>query len=334
LSWANRLIEKKKLPTLFITLSCAELFWEDIKRLMQDRINFLPANQAVKLDTKSDVMKCIRDYSIVVQEFFIIKVKHWMENYAMEIFGIDHYFIRFEFADGRGEIHAHTIASANNMHVYELAYDNRHDERRKIQIFDDYATNVLGLTATHPATLSDGSLPLDRVIEPEGSLSKSQVYSSNYCPCSKRYNTVVNLTHDLEKLVNAVQTHKCGKYCLKKRVNGQRYCRAGCGKEMTEGECNTPGFKHTSNSNITRELNGTYKLCLKRNSSRMVQTSTYLLSVWRANCDLQLLLYQSDPRNPDLVEISAVTEYVVSYACKAHSKTTQEVDVLNSLILG
>jgi hypothetical protein len=45
---------------------------------------------------------------------------------------------------------------------------------------------------------------------------------------------------------------------------------------------------------------------------------------------VQLLLYDSDPRNPDLYEISKVTDYIVSYACKGNSKMETEVDTMRT----
>jgi hypothetical protein len=34
------------------------------------------------------------------------------------------------------------------------------------------------------------------------------------------------------------------------------------------------------------------------------------------NCDFTVLLYTSNPKNPDPEDISRVTDYVVSYNCK------------------
>ena len=64
----------------------------------------------------------------------------------------------------------------------------------------------------------------------------------------------------------------------------------------------------------------------------MVQSSLNLMRMWRANCDVQLLLFESDPRNPDLLEMSKVTDYVVSYTCKGNLSMESEVDVLSSLV--
>ena len=90
-SWINRLIVLQKgHPTLFVTLSCAEHYWSDVKSLWEDRTKFLPIHDRPDLTSKAAVMRVIKDYSIVVQEFFRTKVKHWLENFAKKIFGIQH----------------------------------------------------------------------------------------------------------------------------------------------------------------------------------------------------------------------------------------------------
>ena len=191
----------------------------------------------------------------------------------------------------------------------------------------------LGLTAMHPASDRYGELIPDCVLEPEGTLSRSVTYLPSYCPCYKRLSEVTNHSSDIIGLVNAVQTHRCGNYCMRsKSATTQRYCRAGCGLETTKGGCDTPGFSIRYEPAIAREANGTFKLSLKRNSTRMVQSSIKLLRLWRANCDVQLLIYKSDPHNPDVYEVSKVTDYVVSYACKGNSTTATVIQVMNSLV--
>ena len=334
LSWINRMIEiGRGPPTLFITLSCAEHFWPDVKRLLEDRFSHLPMNNRPTLETKSDVMKAIREYSIVVQEFFVKKVHHWITTLGKDVLRIQNYFVRFEFTEGRGEIHAHILAVADNIDVYKAAYDCGDDEKARIDIFVRYATDELGLTAMHPASDRYGEIIPDCVIEPEGTLSRSVTYLPSYCPCYKRLSEVTNHSSDIIGLVNAVQTHRCGNYCMRsKSATTQRYCRAGCGLETTKGGCDTPGFSIRYEPAIAREANGTFKLSLKRNSTRMVQSSIKLLRLWRANCDVQLLIYKSDPHNPDVYEVSKVTDYVVSYACKGNSTTATEIQVMNSLV--
>jgi hypothetical protein len=121
---------------------------------------------------------------------------------------------------GGGDIGKCIINNVNNFikeHVspfnykyYDFITENCVDIKDNII---QYAENILGLSATHPATDAEGNIILDRVVQPEGTLQTAIVYSANYCPASKRLSNITDVGDDLEKLVNAVQTHKCGNYC-------------------------------------------------------------------------------------------------------------------------
>ena len=50
-----------------------------------------------------------------------------------------------------------------------------------------------------------------------------------------------------------------------------------------------------------------------------------MLQSWRANCDVQILLYDSNPKAPDISEISRVTDYVVAYSCKGNATLKEEI---------
>ena len=75
------------------------------------------------------------------------------------------------------------------------------------------------------------------------------------------------------------------------------------------------------------------KLYMPRNHPRVVQTSTDLLQSWRANCDVQFLIYNSDPRNPDVLDIARVTDYIVSYSCKGNATMKEEKEQNKNLIM-
>jgi len=63
---------------------------------------------------------------------------------------------------------------------------------------------------------------------------------------------------------------------------------------------------------------------MPRNHPRLNQTSMFALQSWRANCDIQVLIYDTDPAHPDPSEISKVTDYVVAYACKGNATLAVE----------
>ena len=105
-----------------------------------------------------------------------------------------------------------------------------------------------------------------------------------------------------------------------------RICRVGCGIEETKNKCDTPGFLLQEDPTILYDHKHSLKLNLPRNHRRVVQTSKVLLQGWRANCDVQILLYNSDPKTPDVQDIARVTDYVVAYACKGNTTMKEEKD--------
>lgn len=92
----------------------------------------------------------------------------------------------------------------------------------------------------------------------------------------------------------------------------------GCGTESTPHSNNTPGWPLQNTDTIEQDKRGFRKLCLRRNHPKLLQTSLFCLQSWRANCDVSILIYDSDPSFPDVTEIANVTDYVVSYACKGN----------------
>ena len=103
-----------------------------------------------------------------------------------------------------------------------------------------------------------------------------------------------------------------------------RQCRCGCGTEKTPGKGDTPGWKLQDRDVISKDQRGFNQLCMKRNNERFNQTSLYCLQSWRANCDIQIIVYDTDPKNPDFSEIAKVSDYVVNYACKGNTTLSIE----------
>ena len=65
----------------------------------------------------------------------------------------------------------------------------------------------------------------------------------------------------------------------------------------------------------------------KRTIKYMIQTPTKLLKYWRANCDVKILLYDTDPQHPDIKEIFNVIDYLISYTCKGAETTAAEKNI-------
>lgn len=115
--------------------------------------------------------------------------------------------------------------------------------------------------------------------------------------------------------------------------SSKRTCRCGAGKEVTLGAADTPGFELTDNICIKSERTTASKLLLDRNHPRLNQTAVDVLQSWRGNCDVQILIYDSHPDNPNIAEISKVTDYVVAYSCKGNHTLHEEKQQIRQLIL-
>jgi hypothetical protein len=108
-SWIGHHVEEGNgPPSLFITLSCAEYHWKDIERLL-NKIRSIAGEPPLALDSITEKVKAVNYYYIVIQEYFQARVTDFLENYANQVFGIEHYFARFEFAKSRGQIHVHLL---------------------------------------------------------------------------------------------------------------------------------------------------------------------------------------------------------------------------------
>ena len=155
-----------------------------------------------------------------------------------------------------------------------------------------------------------------------------QSLNSRFCECTDQHN-------DLCNMVNSCQIHVCNKFCLRLCKDRKRmYCRCGCGIEKEKDSSITDGFPLINKNIIFFDKNTQIKhLKLKRTTSkRMTQCSKYLLQSWRANCDVQLLIYDSHPDKPNLEEIRRLTNYVVSYTTKVNQSIPNERKVIKEII--
>jgi hypothetical protein len=103
-------------PNFFITLSCAEYYWEDVRKLILDRYE---AAGLFAPDLNKSWVEIVNDHTLIVQEYFQERVKIWLETVGKKIFKIKHYWLQFEFTPSRGQIHVHILAISEFKHVFE-----------------------------------------------------------------------------------------------------------------------------------------------------------------------------------------------------------------------
>ncbi len=129
--------------------------------------------------------------------------------------------------------------------------------------------------------------------------------------------------------------HQCNNYCLQSnKTNALRTCWVHFGTESAFGKMDTQGLPCMPKSRIITDKKGLSHFWMTWTELvRVVEHSRTLLRSWRANSDIKLLLYYSDPSCPDISKIEDVSRYVVAYTGKQHNITQSEKDAIQNIIL-
>ena len=193
-SWINHHIESRHgPPSLFITLSCAEYHWPDIKRLIENR--YLVAGISPPDLEKTGFISAVNNFTLIVQEYFQLRVQNWMETVGKHVFGIQHHWLRYEFAPGRGQIHAHMLAITDHLDVFQRYHQLRGNKQLQTQLLADWAQATFGMTASMPSFGSS---------------------SGDFHPSSIRFSNVSCFDQDIQHCFQHLQMHKCSNKCMKK----------------------------------------------------------------------------------------------------------------------
>jgi len=201
-SWINHHVDRGHgAPNLFITLSCAEYFWPDLKRLLEQHI-YECEGKSVDLDRdRAALNSAVNDYSIVIQEFFQLRTKEFLDTIGKNVFQIEHYWCRFEFAKSRGQIHAHLLAITKDCNdpngVFHKMHGCRNNPQEQERLLGEWAKERLDLSASIYTTTTNNTV------------------SDNINPCSQRLSQIVDMDLDKLLLLQNCQIHKCSDYCLR-----------------------------------------------------------------------------------------------------------------------
>ena len=308
-------------PTFFITLSCAENWWPDLRRLMitlERKAKNEPQAKLLEDGDTTAMRKSVKRFSVYVNEFFIKRAKNFLENVLGPAFGIVHYWSRVEFAPGRGQIHLHILGISND-HAYLKEYHNAKTPEQKGNAVSSYMQRTFRYTA-------DLKLYNDMKKGPD----------PNTSPLKKRFSEVPDSEEIDDGIILAedCMCHICNDYCLKsKSKTAPRECNKGFGKETERGKGDTPGMPQISTSILHVDTKGVKHLHMKRShSKRLVQHSIDLLRIWRANIDVKCLLFDTNPKFPNMREIDAIICYIAGYTVKKNKTLKEENQMIQDLI--
>ena len=208
-TWINHHVESGNgAPMFFITLSCAEYFWPDVIRLIKERMELGGHSSEHCYVGSPKLSSILNDYSIVVQQYFQERVKIWLTTVGKTIFDIEHYWVRYEFAPGRGQIHAHLLAITKDQTIQQLCHEDlklKHGKVHRDQRLARWAKEKFGLTASVDEKFDSRQKP------------------ASESPCSVRFTNIADedMEDDEMDLMNFCQVHKCNGFCLRSKGNNQ-----------------------------------------------------------------------------------------------------------------
>ena len=338
-------------PTHFVTLTCAENWWPDLCRIFasleQNSVVKPKKNQdSNKSQSRSELLvagdfqamaQAARRYPLYVNEYFMKRAKTFLDGYAREVLNIEYYWGRVEFASGRGQIHLHILGIAKDRAYLDDFYRAKSEEE-KIKVVQDYAERILDMTADVKFDESRQKFEIGNSPGVDNQPRKKGVKSTKSSPLGIRFAECEDKVKDHVNLVQDCMFHECNTYCMgpeNHKNPKHRICRFGYGTEANPNKGDTPGKPNNPNATIEKDHKGVEHFLLPRlNSVRAVQHSRALIQTWRANADVQLLIYRSNPSIPDVGEIESVSRYLVAYAGKRYQTTKSEKDAIQNLILG
>jgi len=91
----------------------------------------------------SAMQKAARRYPLFVNDFFMKRAQSFIKNVLSDALGIKHYWVRVEFAPGRGQIHLHMLGIAKNKAYLNNFYKAKSMED-KATVVDKYAREKTG----------------------------------------------------------------------------------------------------------------------------------------------------------------------------------------------
>ena len=135
----------------------------------------------------------------------------WLATVGKRIFNINHYWVRFEFAPGRGQIHAHLLAITSDQSIYKLCHGARkgtNGEAKRAEYLAEWASRKFGLTASVKKEFE--SVMVDSENNPV------RVRFTDIQQSEKSYQ------QDVMGLMKFCQVHECSGFCMKDAQDDKR----------------------------------------------------------------------------------------------------------------
>lgn len=238
------------LPTAFLTLSAADLWWPDLARLLG--CNFEEEELLNESQIVQQRQKLINENPLIVENYFTFRAVTFIEKVVCKRYKVLDYWFRFEFQH-RGSCHLHGLIWISG------APDPR--------TFDAASQQQLLEATTYYDKLVSAFNPLPSI--PPATIHPSRIRSSD---------VVIDDDRSISELLNRFQRHtQCSKgYCLK--PNGREFiCRFKFPKAIQEV------------STLLKDSKGNWVYTPVRNDEKLNLFNSFIAQTWRANTDFQII---------------------------------------------
>ena len=245
------MVDTLGLPTVFFTLSAADLQWPELAKLLNVENHDNSATRSV----------AVVENPCLTNRFFYHRVLKFIDAFYISLLKAKDYWLRFEYQH-RGSPHVHGVVWLSDAPDVQniLAVEDQSSQEDLIRYIDKILSTI------NPAILRDGSNASDA--------SQPRV---NPHICNKLYTDVEDHQEDLNHLIATCQRHtRCSAaYCLHTK-NGVQKCRFNYPKPL---QLETVIVREQDTNEPT--------LITARNDGLINSYHPLQLSAWRGNVDMQ-----------------------------------------------
>ncbi|KAE8739677.1 hypothetical protein FOCC_FOCC014815 [Frankliniella occidentalis] len=195
------MIEQLGLPTIFLTMSAADLFWPDLFRLL--------CNKDISQITMRERRILIQENPLIADLFFQHRLECFVDTVLEPEFQVVDFWYRIEYQH-RGSPHVHGLYWCKNAVDVSNIANATDEERKKISMYFDKLVS---------AVLPDKDCPMP-----------------DQHPCEVRFENVTDVDESLSQLLKSVQRHTCSKAYIQRtdKKTKQTVCRFHFPKEIRD----------------------------------------------------------------------------------------------------
>ena len=325
------------IPSFFISGSCAEFHHASLASLIAEAESRKPgarSAQEISEQMKTDEnyrRSLVKKHSLLVCRYFEIKTRQFIDSVLDPALDIIDYFLRFEFAKGRGQIHLHLLGIRRDRlpHTLFQEADGNFEkfERLLLEFLEGLGFDCRAPAGAWPAPEGDRAGPSDQNV-----LRRS---FQDIRDCAEK-------RADIDWML---RQHICSDYCLARVGSKRRRADGTVGRDVrcrffgvpkarmgrVEGrrghyvlQRDRPGAKRCR---LFKNHKGVLSFQMPYDHPRLLQEPMMFTQLWRANMDFSPVLTMDNPDAPCHADTADIASYVVKYATKENPESAASLQM-------